>query len=383
MKMNKYSCSLIVYTVLITAFMNNGCQIVRKQMSLTSESMNIEPTSFQGDIIQLAWFHKPPDSGSLDILSNYFDVFILTNHDEVYRDKLRSLKRNSTIYQYLLLAEIQNPDSCSIHPFGNQVANQSGDFCRISQEHPDWFLLDQDGNYIMDERYYFMDPGNPGYRQFWLQRAQQVQEEMGWYAMYLDNAEASLGKLKRMGVKTLKYPEDASYQAAIEGFLAYLYENYFQPTQHPVIANIIEVADNNTWFRYMQHLDGAMIEAFAVDWQDGYMSSASWNEQLELISHTLDIGKSLILVAQGTKYDSDRQKYSFASYLLVNNGRASFRYSNDEYYGEPWIYDDYLIDIGLPLGPRFQEGKNWRRDFSNGYVLVDPEKHTASITINE
>lgn len=363
--------------------MNNGCQIDRKEISLPSGSVNIESTPFQGDIIQLAWFHKPPDSGSLDILSNYFDVFILTNHDEDYRDKLRSLKRNPTIYQYLLLAEIQNPDSCSNHPFGNQVANQPGDFCWISQEHPDWFLLDQDGNNIMDGRYYFMDPGNSGYRKFWLQRAQQVQKEMGWFATYIDNAEASLSKLKRMGVVPLKYPDDASYQYSVEGFLAYLYKNYFQPTHLPVIANIIEVADKNVWFNYMQYLDGAMIEAFAVDWQDGYMSSASWNNQLELISNTLEMGKTLILVAQGNKYDINRQMFTFASYLLVNNGLASYRYSNDEYYGEAWLYDDYFIDIGLPSGLRYQDGKNWRRDFMNGYVLVDPEKHAASITINE
>ncbi|MCJ7723765.1 MAG: hypothetical protein MUP03_06500, partial [Anaerolineales bacterium] len=80
MEMNNYPCLLIVYIGLITALMNNGCQIDRKEISLPSGSVNIESTPFQGDIIQLAWFHKPPDSGSLDILSNYFDVFILTNH---------------------------------------------------------------------------------------------------------------------------------------------------------------------------------------------------------------------------------------------------------------------------------------------------------------
>jgi hypothetical protein len=47
-----------------------------------------------------------------------------------------------------------------------------------------------------------------------------------------------------------------------------------------------------------------------------------------------------------------------------------------------WFYDNYRIDLGQPLGPRYQEGKIWRRDFANGSVLIDPKKHTATITQN-
>ena len=326
--------------------------------------------------------HKPPEDHLLPVLAQKFDVFILTHKDEEQRDALKSLGVKSPILLYLQLLEIKDPGSCTQKPQGNQVAYEVGDFCEISQQHPDWFLLDQNGNRIVDNESVYMDPGNEEYRLFWLQRAKTLLEQYHWDGLFIDNLEASLSKINSKGVVPAKYPDDASYQAAIEGFLNYLHADYFEPRKQPVLANIISMKDWSVWQHYLQYLDGAMIEAFAVDWNNDYRSVSDWERQMQAIDEALLREKNLILVAQAEQPDENRQLFALASYLLVANNNASFRYADSNGYRELLLYENYFLDLGNPLGPRYKKGSFWRRDFTNGYVLVDPETQRAEIRLD-
>jgi len=331
--------------------------------------------------VRLAWFYKPPEELLLSTVAENFHFFILTHKDEAQRDTLKSLGVKSPILLYLQLVEIKNPGSCTEVPQGNQVAYQAGDFCRISEQHPDWFLLDQNGERIVTNKSVYMDPGNPEYRSFWLQRARELQELYHWDGFFIDNLEASLSKLDSKGVMIPKYPDDASYQAATEGFLQYLRDNLFEPRKLPVLANIISVRDRQVWLRYLQYLDGAMIESFAVDWSQDYRSAANWEDQMAVIETALSQGKNLILVAQADQHDPHRQQFALASYLLVANKNAFFRYADADGYGEVALYENYYLDLGKPLGLRHKDGLAWRRDFTNGYVIVNPGEQTAEIML--
>lgn len=332
--------------------------------------------------IQLAWFYKPPAGGDLNAIAKNYSAFILTRMDEHERDALRFLGVNAPILQYLLFGEIQDPGSCIEQPMHNQVAEKIGDFCNIVKQHPDWFM-----NYIFGgvaangDDYKLMDPGNEGWRAFWLERAQISQEQLGWQGVFLDNVEASLNKRIQNGGIPKDYLNDASYQAAIEANLRFLYENYFKPTGRPLFANIISVNDPAVWFRYMQYLDGAMIENFAVGWHDDYKSPSFWETQMDIVEKTQASGKAVILVSQGNEFDNARQVFALASYLLVNNGKAYFRYTNGETYDRNWLYDNYHLKLGKPLGPRYKEGDAWKRDFEKGKIMVNPVLNTASIDV--
>lgn len=343
---------------------------------------SIEPDRNAFEKVQLAWFYKPPDNSLLPVLAENFDIFILTHKDEGQRDALRSLGVKSPIFVYLQLLEIRDPGSCTEDPQGNQVAYQVGDFCQISEQHPDWFLLDQNGDRIADGNSFYMDPGHPEYQAFWLERARALQEQFHWDGIFIDNLEASLSKVDNNGMVPAKYLNDASYQAAIEEFLTYLRQNYFEPRRQPVLANIVSVRDWKVWLHYLQYLDGAMIEAFAVDWSDDYQSASAWESEMAAIDQALSQGKSLILVSQGEQPDSERQQFAFASYLLIANKNASFRYADADAYRDVSLYDNYSLNLGQPLGPRYKKGGAWRRDFTHGYVLVDPRSHSAEIRIN-
>ena len=351
-----------------------------QQPTLKKTTPTSNPTPIPFDT-KFAWFYKPPEN--IELLPQNFDLFILTHKDEEERDQLQAMGVSAPIYQYLLLAEIREPESCDDVPFGNQVAYHIGDFCWISAEHPDWFLLDQFGNRIGTKNgTYHMDPGNQGYREFWLSRAKEMQIKFGWEGIFIDNAEGSIFKFIKKGALPKNYPNNSSYQIAVEGFLAYLRQSYFEPNGRPMYANIVSTESNTVWQSYSQYLDGVMIEAFAVDWSTGYQSTKSWEAQIALAEGALSQGKKLILVSQGDKLDTKRQLFAYTSYLLVTNGNAAFRYANADSYNQIWLYDNYLIDLGSPLNSRYKYGLSWRRDFENGYVIVNPSTHTGKIIVD-
>lgn len=337
------------------------------------------------DDVRLAWFYKPPEEDQLAPVAQNFDFFILTYKDEGPREELKSLGVTAPFAQYLLFLVINDPGGCDENPSGNQVAFKEGDFCQISEQHPDWFLIDQDGNRIQSRKdSYYMDPGNEGFRQFWLERARELQETHGWDEIFLDNVEASRAKMVEDGTTLAQYPDDRSYQQAVEGFLDYIRKNYFEPSGKKIYGNVVSQNedDQEVWDRYVQHLDGVMIESFATDWSDGYRDPDEWEQQMALVEKTLAQGRTMILVAQGDQEDTDLQNFAYASYLLVNNGNAVFRYTHSESYREVWLYENYNLDLGRPLGNRYQDESGWRRDFEKGHVIVNPQEETAEIVVN-
>lgn len=356
-----------------------GCQKDNGGVPLPEEQENTAEYP-----IQLAWFYKPPEDGtSLATIAQNFDVFILTHYDEDERDELKNLGAEAPFLEYLVFTEIQDPGSCDKEPYGNQVAYKAGDFCEISAEHPEWFLRDSYGEIIREGKDVFMDPGNIEYREFWLARAKELRENYGWDGIFIDNLEASLKKIEKLDVSPEKYPDDESYQVAIEEFLSYIDKNYFDAENIPVYANIIEYESPDIWLSYVDYLDGAMIEDFALDYNNEYYSEADWKEQLMMVLEAQSMGKSVILVSQGEMGDTDRERFALASYLLVHNGGTSFRYTESSYYEEVWLYENYFISLGKAQGDFYKIAQGWRRDFEKGYVFVDPNSHQSIIQVDE
>ncbi|MBP7690450.1 MAG: hypothetical protein KA764_00955 [Anaerolineales bacterium] len=317
----------------------------------------------------------------LALLARHFSVFILTQADETQRDQLWQLGVRAPIMQYLNFESIQDPGGCDRQPRRNQAAYKAGDFCWIEREHPDWFLRDINGQPIrLNGDRVMMDPAQPGWREFWLQRAREGQETLGWQGVFMDNVRSNLSR-RLGGVSAAGYPNDALYQAAVEDFLSYVYLDYFQPTGRPLLANIAAHYDTSAWPRYLRYLDGAMEERFAVGWESGdYLTLAQWEAQMTQMEQTQASGKYIILVAQGDPGDLPRQTFAFASYLLISGGRAAFRYSlGDSGYAEAWLYDNYQLELGAPLGLRLQQGDEWRREFQHGRVMVNPVTHETLI----
>jgi len=336
-------------------------------------------------LVRLAWFTNIPREDDMLRVVEWFDLYIFHQGNESDRDLMVALGARGPILQYILFESIQALDSCTAKPKVNQVAYLPGDYCMISEQHPDWFLLDTEGQRILvqdqDTNLYLMDPGNPGWRSFFLDRVKKIQAEPNWDGVFLDNVPVTLAFREQSGHLPAAYPDDTSYQAAVQGFLKYLYESYFQPNKKLVFANLVSRKDDADWVNQLNYLDGAMHEGWAIDWPDGYRPVDAWEKQMALAEQTQEMGKTIVMVSQGNQDDGTLQNFAFASYLLIDQGNAFFRYANSNNYADVWLYENYMYDLGEPLGPRYQDGQTWRRDFTKGNVFVNPQTHQVEINM--
>ncbi len=388
--MKKKHTSLLQVLFLLTLLIEMGCQtrsVTAPTIIIPAEEVTpiptIPPLYKDGLYNHLTWFYKPPSDLVMERVAQDYGFFVLTHKDEEQREKLRALgAQQAPFLQYLILMEIQDPGSCDIRPFGNQVAYKEGDFCAISEQHPDWFLLDQNGERIpVGDGNYYMDPGNAEYQAFWLERASEMQTLFSWDGVFIDNMEASMNKFTNEDILPMGYPTEVSFQTAVVNFVAQVHARYFVPTGSPLFANITSINDYGIWQQYATYLDGIMIEAFAVDWSDGYVITPEWEAQVSVTQWALNQGKTVLLVSQGYQEDAERQEFAYASYLLVNNSNAFFRYSNSDNYNDLWSYANYSLDLGLPLGPLYRDGLTYKRDFERGTVSVNPTASSAEIKL--
>ncbi len=339
---------------------------------------NQTPDDF--DFIKLAWFYNSPINNDLKSVAENFKTFILTNDYNGEKETLKQMGATTPMIKYLAFFEIQDL-TCEEQPWQNNVAYKIGDFCTIEQNHPEWFLYNKNGEKLCVDGFCMMDPGNEEWLNFWLERSIESQATNGWDGIFMDNVEASLDKRLNEEAVPEKYKNDQEYQKAIERALQYFYKAYYQPQGKPLYANIIAVNDWQVWLKYLNYLDGAMIEDFAVDWQDGYQTTDEWEAQMDAIEKAQASRKNMILVSQGIRDDYDREQFALASYLLINNGLSSFRYTNSQVYDEIWLYDNYKINLGVPLGVRYQDGDNWVRNFTHGGVTVNPVTNQSNIIL--
>jgi hypothetical protein len=391
---NKRTLLIVLLTLLIIS--GSGCQKAEEvildiggglstpQYAPTPVKVYTTPLP-EFDPMQFAWFYKPPQRDSdLGAVAANFSLLILTRNDEKERARLKDMGNHSPVLQYLRSEAIMDPGNCSGKPYQNQVANLEGDYCMLESQHPDWFLKDINGHDIPYDgsSYILMDQGNSQWQAFFLDKVKGFQSDPEWSGVFLDNVDGSLGRFENMHVLLSEYANDAAFQNAELSFLRNLYTSYFAPYGKLLYANIPYLEDNNVWFAYLQYLDGAMLESFTVDWDNGYLNKEEWLAQLDLAEKTQALGKSIILVTQGRLDDQQRMEYGLASYLLVNDGKAFFRYTNTDSYRDLWWYPQFETDLGQPLGPRYQDGKQWRRNFEKGEVLVNPANHSAKIITN-
>jgi hypothetical protein len=345
---------------------------------------------------KLAFFYNPPENTSTTVMANNFDSFVYTRNFESEVDAL-SNKGVYPVMQYLKYDAVHDPCfqakkaqgtacSCSKKPLNNNVGWNQTDICTIRDEHPDWFLRDKNGALIYFNEMVMMDPGNQGWRDFWISRIQISQAEAQWDGVFLDNLATEFGAHHGDTDIVLQKYTDDQYRAAVTGFHKYVTDNYFKPNNRLYMANVaVYWGQNDVWFQYTQHMDGGQDEFWALT-RDGYYSLLSWEYRLLRWEESIKRGDRVILVTQGTKGNTERQRFGFASYLLLAGPNVTFRYADDNAYGEPWLYDNYNYKLGNPTGAYVRkENDNGQtvfvRKFQNGKVKVNPEAKKAKIKV--
>lgn len=308
-------------------------------------------------------------------------------------DRLRGLNPGFLILHYRLglgLGYRGIEDGCT--PSGEYIQIVEGDewvreWPADGVLDPRWFydLPGQEGVRVLncDWGWYLMDLADGGWRSYWqgeVARQIAANDDDG---VFMD----SLSVPSYLGADRYVPPlpaVDAAFESAwaqrIDGWLAWLQT---QPTgRYAIVPNAgawITTRDPTTYAA----ADGVMIEGFAL-WGDGDpFERSDWELQMDRCVRL--VAQEKLLLAQSYATAPRERMFALGSFLLVKGAHS---YLNLELGMEPEWWPEYAIDLGPALVTatdgigELAQGDLYRRDFANGFVLVNPNHAGAPVSVN-
>ncbi len=174
----------------------------------------------------------------------------------------------------------------------------------------------------------------------------------------------------------------------------------FHQELHPLLADRLHIF--NSWppvpGRYEEYeawfdavvgiVDGAQMDGFCYNRSEAW-SLDKWTYQMQVAKRLIAASKVTLLKAPMDNLGGNlpklhsAQRYCFGSYLLVADGRYALFRNPDEADNTYWNDRLFMAAIGTPLGPYFAVGPVFRRDFTNGAVVVNPSSSAYTIELGE
>ena len=253
-----------------------------------------------------------------------------------------------------------------------------------------WLLTTADGASATMNGYpssHLVDVGSANFRSAWARIAGTRVRTLGFDGIYMDNV---LGRISETGSAPTAYPSDATWQRAMRGFVAYVGPRLRARGLY-VMANAFESGPNDgsndiAWWRSIApYVSGLQSEYWlqAANTKQPFDTdpccwTGHWTSWITLADAAQRNGADFFAVAKGPSADTGLMTYLRASYLLVWNGRGGgFAYDHEPADSlDPWN-PAWTTYIGTPLATRYRMGVGWRRDFSRGTVIVNPDPTRA------
>ncbi len=252
--------------------------------------------------------------------------------------------------------------------------------------HPEWFLTTTAGARVESAGYpghWWMDIGNDSYIDAWTASVSAELAAGGWDGVMVDNT-MNTPEYYLPGDSILaKYPNDASYAAATDHFLAVAGPR-LRSGGFSVIPNLGgNFVDLTTYRRWVGYASGALPRAFGRWGSDGngqILTDWAWSHQLEQQEIVQGLGRTFLAVPYPRTTDVGFQRYVRSSFLLGWDGGGSSLLFTPPAAGVDPFAQGWTTDIGTPTAARTAVGIGWKRSYSDGTVVVNPSS-TGTVTI--
>lgn len=250
-----------------------------------------------------------------------------------------------------------------------------------AEEHEEWFLHDAEGN-----RLYYCDYtevaaaniGDPGYQQRWLENVSARLAGDGFDGVMMDDVNTFPGHcLGSKGTPIAEYETDEAYGDAVVDFMAAVGPGLVD--EGYIVAPNIAM---NPWDDTMRAQNVAMFPSISHQLREYWMrwdespnfTGDEWLQTLTLMEEAQDHDVPMLALTLGPGEEgvTAGQRYGRASWLLAWDGQSDSAWGYLDEAVDPWS-EEWALDIGLPTGPREAEGPAFRRPYSGGTVLVNPD----------
>ena len=340
------------------------------------------------------YFLKTPISQDEVLKLAKWDVVILgmqaqDTNPEIF-GQLRALNPNIKIIAYLSAMEFP------IQNLGN-LESVKGPWHKMYQEiNWVWYLKDGSGkphsiwpgNYSFNVTKYCPDFKGQKFNEFLPKFIKSKLMGSGyWDGVFLDNVlnKISVTNNGRVDIDNNYKIDEAGWadQEWRKGMLTLL-EN----TRKALGKNKIILVNSSSYGR--KFINGRLYENWPDKWQGGWVGQMQDYKNLE---NNLNYYPQIIILnpnTENTGNNLDYKKIRFGlTSTLLNNGYFAFDFGTQD-HSQLWWYDEYDIDLGYPNSQpknildknsvQYKEGV-WRRDFTNGIVLVNSTRQTQSINL--
>lgn len=277
----------------------------------------------------------------------------------------------------------------------------------------DWFMHDRSGNRIpvpdYHEDYYgepgqrrwFMDPGHPGFQQYWIKKTIEHLKEGHWDGLFVDDVLLSVRAHRLRGGEFALYPDDEALQQAVLDFLSKITQAVRETfgegeNRKRVIPNISESYhyEPEVLNRFLEASDGYMEEHLVTAWQ--------WDEsvaakQMEALRRAALQGKHIFLLTYDDPSSDipNLMETSLAAYLVALGGyenaywsyrpydyapfneRPAFEFWENLNLGEPQPAIEFLGNQGASVTQ--DQAVVWLRRFERGLAVVNVSAFSQQI----
>ncbi|MFA6536895.1 MAG: putative glycoside hydrolase [Patescibacteria group bacterium] len=203
-----------------------------------------------------------------------------------------------------------------------------------------------------------------------------------WDGIFFDNVWDNVNFLADKKIDLNNDGKEESMEIVNQKWRAGMTE-ILQKTRQKIGANRLIIGNGGEY--YYQNLHGVFYEHFPTKGWAQTMKKYSFIVKNGL-SPTAGILNSNVNNS-GQKNDYRKMRYGLASTLLFD-GFFSFD-NGDQSHREIWWYDEYELSLGDPLAPAKNISNSsqslveavWRRDFSNGLVLLNSTNKKQKISL--
>jgi F5/8 type C domain/Hypothetical glycosyl hydrolase family 15 len=260
----------------------------------------------------------------------------------------------------------------------------------IATLHPDWVLKDAQGRRLYIPwgcsggacPQYAGDIGNPAFRRWWIDSAIRTLTN-GYRGLFVDDVNLFFSVSDGTGTHVSPVDPRTGQTMTDAAWRRYM-ADFMEQIKAEVRAALpgIEIAHNPVWFAGHSDPDiaRALLAADYIDLERGVsdnLSRGGGTYGIETFFAHVDWlhqhGKAVVYDSYATT--ADAAEYNLAAYFLTADDRDGFR-TNYRTVPDNW-WTAYDVTLGAPSGPRYVWNGLLRRDFQNGYVLVNEPGSTS------
>ncbi len=335
-----------------------------------------------------AWWYGiggRPTSLDIKFAAQHYDLVVLNAWETGALRRLRSLNPKVKVLVYKDFSSTRNYPGTVDNGLDAKYLPTGIGYVLAEKTHPEWFAVDSADKRIEwkgYEKHWQMAVWTEAYQRAWTKAVVEEVVREGWDGVLADN---DFSSLKFYSSAVLKGTADATatdrlLRDGFDEFLGIAGEE-LQKAGKMLVPNVSEShLRPGRWTAHSRY-DGAMEENFGLrdDGGTGELLTFRGNEWKELRAQAA-LGESWLLLITHTSGPRE-ERVGYATSALLAGPHTCWKGATPDYKKPAWSqYQEAGLGEAVETANRLPTGV-WTREFSNGWVAVNPTSKAAQVAV--